>query len=202
MRRFLKFIRAGLLSSVLALASVASAFAVGSTAVQNTWMCAPNPAVNANASRAVGGTNSQVPSGTLYILNSQGCGLITSTDEGYFRSQGYTQTVNQFTLHWTSAALSLTTGQIGFYLPAGAIIEGIVVQETAGNAITGGLDIGITSTGADIASALAVAGNSTVSVITPLAQVFSRTAATPIYFTGHTAGNGAVIAVTLIYSYW
>lgn len=59
--------------------------------------------------------------------------------------------------------LDLTvTGNTSFTLPKGYQIKSIVVKETAGNALTGGLDIGFSTNGVEVVSGMAVAGNTTV----------------------------------------
>jgi len=54
------------------------------------------------------------------------------------------------------------TGDTSFTLPKGYQIKSIIVKETAGNALTGGLDVGTTNGGVEVVSAMAVGANSTV----------------------------------------
>jgi len=96
-------------------------------------------------------------------------------------------------------------------LPAGAFIVGIIVQETSGNAVTGGLDVGIAgSSDATIVSAFAVAANALVAIpaASILKNVFAATSvsvgvpkAQQIFFNAHTNWtDGATINVTILYS--
>lgn len=54
------------------------------------------------------------------------------------------------------------TGNGSFTLPMGYKIKSIIVKETAGNALTGGLDVGLTANGVEVVSGMAVAGSATV----------------------------------------
>jgi hypothetical protein len=83
-------------------------------------------------------------------------------------------------------------------MPANAVLRAIYVQNTTANAVTGGIDIGTTSGGTDVASAVAVAGNALV-VIAPSNGYFSATANQLLYITAHTAWNSAVLNIRFIY---
>lgn len=54
------------------------------------------------------------------------------------------------------------TGNGSFTLPMGHKIKSIIVKETAGNALTGGLDVGLSTNGVEVVSGMAVAGSATV----------------------------------------
>lgn len=59
--------------------------------------------------------------------------------------------------------LDLTvTGNTSFTLPKGYQIKSIVVKEIAGNALTGGLDVGFSTNGIEVVSGMAVAGSAAV----------------------------------------
>lgn len=68
-------------------------------------------------------------------------------------------------------------------IPKGHSILQIVVHNTTGNAVTGGIKIGTSIGGADVVSALAVAENSlfVISDAHMLKSIFSLTEDTPIY---------------------
>lgn len=86
-------------------------------------------------------------------------------------------------------------------LPIGAIIQQIFINETAGNAITGGIKIGTTSGATDVAIAIAVGANSIqiVSSATILKQVFSTTLTQTLFFQTVTLWNSASVNVEILY---
>ena len=79
-----------------------------------------------------------------------------------------------------------------FTVPAGYKITSIIVKETAGNSITGGLDVGLADGDEDVVSAEAVAGSATVDC-TLVQTFFSTTDDDVIYVNDHTDWNSAVI---------
>jgi hypothetical protein len=82
-------------------------------------------------------------------------------------------------------------------IPKGYAIEQIVINETGGNAITGGLKIGTTSGATDVVVALAV-GASSLQVIldaTLLKRVFSFSADQTLFLQAVAAWNSASIDV-------
>lgn len=84
-------------------------------------------------------------------------------------------------------------------IPPGYAIESIFIEETAGAAITGGLDIGTAAAGAQVASAVAVGASSLQKVADSalLKSLFSVLVSQNIFFTAHTAWNGASINVQI-----
>lgn len=92
------------------------------------------------------------------------------------------------------------SGNDSFILPQGAHILAISISETAGNAITGGLDIGTTAAAADVVSAVAVAGSASFAVANAaiLKNIFPT--AQTLFFTAHTGWNSAVINLNIIYA--
>lgn len=93
--------------------------------------------------------------------------------------------------------LSSSTGSIT--LPQNAKILLFDITETAGNAITGGLDVGTTVHGTDIISAVAVGASS--QFVVPDAALLKRIFSGPqqLFFSAHTSWNGALITVNIIY---
>lgn len=85
--------------------------------------------------------------------------------------------------------------------PANAIIDDIVIQETAGNAITGGVRIGTTNGGTDVAVAIAVSALSlqVVPDALILSNVFSTSATQTLFVQAVTLWNGAVINLEILY---
>jgi hypothetical protein len=108
-------------------------------------------------------------SGGSYNLNAQGCAPISlaNSDAAYFQSQGYTPGPNLFSLIQQTITVSTTATTSTITLPANAYIAGIVLQETAGNAVTGGVDIGNATSATAYASAVTLGANALVAVATP-----------------------------------
>jgi len=78
-------------------------------------------------------------------------------------------------------------------IPAGYMIESIVLKSNNANAITGGLNIGTTDGGAEVLAAQAVAGNSIFKVAPAdlLKSVFSTTVDQVLYIQAETEWNSA-----------
>lgn len=167
------------------------------------FLCSPTNDVVGSGARTIGGSTSSVPSGTLYVLNGQGCGFIAQQDVGYFQSLGFTGGQNFFTVSLTALTANSTTSNSPS-IPPGTYIHNIVIQETAGHAITGGVDIGTTAGATDIVSAVAC-GASCLIAITDSAlskRLFSTTAAQQIFFTCHSACNSGSLNISILYSYF
>lgn len=96
--------------------------------------------------------------------------------------------------------LGITADNSQLMLPQDAHILMVSLRETAGNAITGGIDIGTTVAGTDVASAVAVAGNAYKAILDAalLKRVF--TTAQQLFITAHTSWNGASLNVNIIYA--
>lgn len=93
-----------------------------------------------------------------------------------------------------------TTVDTSFVIPAGYAIDDWIIENTTANAVTGGLDIGTTDTGVDVASAFAV-GASFIGFITAAAllkKYFSRTVNTTIFVVAHTSWNSASLTHTVM----
>ncbi len=194
------------------LAALALAALLGSAlpAFAGAELCAPTATSAAAGPRTIGGTGSKVPSSAIYSLNSAGCAWVTQQDLAFFLSQGFTYGANLFSVSVTGIAAQTTTSNSPI-LPAYAKIQGIVVQETAGQAVTGGLDIGIAgSSDQTIVAAFAVPASSILNIPTAsiLRQVFGAAGATTgtpsaqqIFFNAHTNWtDAATINVTILYS--
>jgi hypothetical protein len=97
--------------------------------------------------------------------------------------------------------LGITANNSTIYIPATAHILLFDITETAGNAITGGLDVGTTLNGADIISALAVTA-SAAAFAAPDAALLKRIFPTrqQLFIAAHTNWNGASINVNIIYA--
>lgn len=85
------------------------------------------------------------------------------------------------------------TGNTTVSIPAGNIIQDLVIQNTTGNAVTGGIKIGTTNGGTDVVLALAVGANSLQTVLDAalLKRVFSMSGATTLYIQTVTLWNSS-----------
>lgn len=168
-------------------------------------LCAPQLADTA-AARTIGGTSSQIPSGTIYTLNGQGCTIAAQGDIGWFLSQGFSPGPPfGANVLFTSGVLTGTTSvQVGT-IPPSTYIQHIIINNLTANAITGGLTFGTAASGTQIAStALACGANCLVfepdaSIV---GRVFSTTAATPVFTQAVTAWNNANVTITVVYGYF
>lgn len=93
--------------------------------------------------------------------------------------------------------LSAKTSAFTYVVPSGHYIQYLMVNETAGNSITGGLKVGTTSGGVDVVIALTVAGSSLQIVpdATLLKRLFSTSASQTLFFDAVTLWNSASIDV-------
>lgn len=198
-----------MMTAALICAASAIAFLSPEAAHAGQVMCASPQSAGAQA-RTIGGSLSSVPSKTIYTLNADGCAGIAQADVGYFRSQGYFPGTNYFSISAVGITAQSTTSNSPI-LPAGAFINGIVIQETAGHAVTGGLDIGTAgSSSATIVSAYTCAANCLVGV--PPASILLFTfgatsttsgvpAAQQVFLNAHTNWtDGATVNLTIFYS--
>jgi hypothetical protein len=169
----------------------------------NEYLCAPRPV----AATSPGRVTNPGTSGGSYVLNGQGCAVISesNSDAAYFKSQGYTQGPNLFSIVFSTGVLTGTTPvQVTPALPPGTAIRDIYVNNTTSNAVTGGVDIGTTSGAADVVSALTCAASCLTFVADSalLKRVFSLTAQQALFVLGHTAGNSSNLTLTITYSYF
>lgn len=169
-----------------------------------TVLCAPQLADTA-AARTIGGTNSQIPSQTLYTLNGQGCTLAQQGDVGWFLSQGFSAgpPFGANVLFTTGVLSGTTSVQIGV-LPASTYVQHIIVNNLTANAVTGGIAFGSTSGAADIVTALACGANCLAFTLDSALskRVFSTTAQQAIFATAVTAWNNANVTITVVYGYF
>lgn len=202
MKMFRNLILAGLALALCATLSIHQAEA------KSLVLCRPDPA--GTAAGPVRVTNPGT-SGGSYVLNAQGCAVINTanSDAAYFLSQGYTQGPNLFSLVQTGITASTTSTTSTITLPPGAMIVGIVINETAGNAITGGVNIGNATSATAYASAVTVGASALVAVAdSALTRVYPATA-TAGAFTGAkvliacaSACNSGSLDVTIFYAFF
>ena len=181
---------------LLSLALAALGFAVFSDApayAANAWMC--QPLSNSTGPKRVVNPNTS----TSYSTDGRGCGLIAAADVGYFSSQGWYQ--DPRTLIGNQVIANTNIGN----LPPNAYIDAIIIQETSGQAVTGGVDIGTASTGQQIVAAYTCGASCLVTVTDALIvkRAFSSTAPTAVWVQAHTNfTDGPAINVTIHYSFF
>lgn len=98
-----------------------------------------------------------------------------------------------------TVSLSGQTSNGTLSIPAGYQIISVVIRNTTGNAITGGLRIGTTGGAVDVVVALAVAGSALQAVAdaTLLKRVFSASVAQILFLEAVTLWNGASLNTTV-----
>lgn len=180
-----------------------AAHAAASSQTTHAFLCAPAPAVGQAGPRRVVNPNTS----TAYQLNGDGCAVIASADIGWALSQGFYYGPSIFTLQTTGVTSSGTTAvSTGLTLPAYGYILAIVLCETAGNAVTGGLNIGDSGSATRFGSAVALGANACVSVPdSGNARLFVSSGvptADTILLAAATSWNSASVNVTVLYSYY
>jgi hypothetical protein len=197
--------RALLIAALLLLpfsAPFAPANAAATTQTTHAYLCAPQSAGTANSGRRV--VNTSTTANTAYVLGGNGCAVFAAADIGFFLSQGFTYGPNMFVLQTQAVTASQTTPTIT--LPAYGFIQYIILEETAGNAVTGGVDIGDSGSATRFASAVALGANATVIVAdSALTRLFSNSgvpASDGMLFVCHTSCNSASINISVIYGYY
>jgi hypothetical protein len=179
--------------------------AAASLQVTHSFLCAPEVSVGTAGPRLIVNTSSSASPQPSYQTNSQGCALVASADVGFFLSQGYTFGTNEG-VQIQNAITANTTGTTStIILPPYGFIKYIVVEETAGNAVTGGINVGDSGSATRFSSALAVAANSNT-VIVPTALTGSANTGVPaadtVLIAAVTAFNSASLNVTVIFGYF
>ena len=203
MKRFLKL----LLAAALALAPVSVpihvAHAAASSQLTHAFLCAQEPASAASGPRRV----VNPVTNAAYVLNNAGCALINGADIGYMLSQGFTYGPAVLSMQATAITSSSTTAvSTTLTLPAYGYIVGIVLCETAGNAVTGGLNVGDAGSATRYGSAVALGANACVSVPdSGNARLFVSSGvptASTILLAAATSWNSASVNITVLYSYF
>lgn len=193
-----------LLTALFAAALALAVLAPAPVSASSQIMCQGDVSGASTGSRVVVNTSSTAATQPSYTLNSQGCALIAQADVGFFLSIGFTQPGPLVSSIFTTGVLTGTTAVQMPSLPPSAYIREIIVQNTTANAVTGGVDIGTTSGGADVVSALTCAATCLTFVADSalLKRVFSLTAQQALFVLGHTAGNSANLTITVVYGYF
>lgn len=144
-------------------------------------------------SRAQESTTAQIHSSGEVVANVLTSGLMQQILNG--GSSGGSSVITNL------AVTAVSSSNSSLIMPSRSYIANIVIQETAGHAITGGLNIGTSSNGSQIFSGLSVGANSLQSINAgSLAQtIFSVSSTQTIYLNAASSWNGASINVTLAY---
>jgi hypothetical protein len=177
------------------------ALAAASTQTLHAFMCAPEPAVGSAGPRFV--TNPSTSNGVQ--LNSAGCGVFLNADVQYWQSQGFTFGAATQVAQAIGVTSSGTTAVTAFTLPAYAQIVSVVLEETAGVAVSGGLNIGNTGSATALGSAVALSGNATVTVADAAmnaGRIYAPSGvptATPVTLAAVTAWGASVVNISVIY---
>ena len=205
MKRFLRLA----LAAALALAPIAvptnDVRAAASLQVLHVWLCAPESPVGPSGPRQVVNTSSTASPQPSYGLNSSGCALFANADVGFFLSQGYTVGVNEGVVQQNAITANQTGTTSTLVLPAYAFVKYIIVEETAGNAITGGVNVGDSGSATRFLSGTAVGANANVVVVPTNLNGSSSTGiptADTILVVAATSFNSASVNVSVIYGYY
>jgi hypothetical protein len=150
-------------------------------------------------------TSSTASPQPAYTLNAQGCALIANADVGFFLSQGYTVGVNEGVLQQNAITANTTSGTSTITLPAYGFVKYIVIEETAGNAVTGGINVGDSGSATRFTSATAVGANANV-IVVPTNLNGSSSTGVPtgdiVLVVCHTACNSGSINISVIFGYY
>ena len=179
------------------------ASAAASTQTLHAMLCAPEPSGGSTGPRQVTNPNT----GASYGLNSAGCGIVAQADVGFFLTQGYTFGANTNVATGVGITGSGTASvSTGITLPPYAQIIAVVLEETAGNAVTGGLNISNAGGATGIGSAIALGANATVTMSDAqlnAGRIYSPAgvpSATPVNLAAVTSWNSAVVNISIVYS--
>ena len=205
-RRILSLLCALALAALPVALPVEPAHAAATSQTTHAFLCAARPSVGTSGPRRVVNTSSTASPQPSYLLNNQGCALIAAADIGFFLSQGYTYGPSLFVLQQTAITASTTASTSTITLPAYAYIVGVVLTETAGNSITGGVDIGNATSATAYASAVTLGANADVAVadsaLTRVYPASGNPVAEQVLVACHTACNSGSINITILYTYY
>jgi hypothetical protein len=163
MKRFAKL----LLASAIALAPMApiDVQAAASTQVTHVYLCAPEPSVGTAGPRRVVNTSSTASPQPAYQLNGLGCALFANPDVGFFLSQGFFISPAETVIQQNAITANTTGTTSTLVIPPYAFVKYIVIEETGGGSITGGLNVGDSGSATRFTSATAVSANLNVVVV-------------------------------------
>jgi hypothetical protein len=155
------------LAAALALAPLAPipVNAAASTQVTHIYLCAPEPSVGTAGPRRVVNTASTATPQPAYQLNALGCALFANPDVGFFLSQGFFISPAETVIQQNAITANTTGTTSTLLIPSYAFVKYIVIEETGGGSITGGLNVGDSGSATRFLSATAVSANLNVVVV-------------------------------------
>jgi hypothetical protein len=196
------------LASVMALAPMAPIplNAAASLQVTHVVLCSPEVAVGTSGPRRVVNSASTASPQPSYTLNSQGCAVIANPDVGFFLSQGFTVGINEGVTQQNAITANTTGTTSTLVLPPYAFVKYIVIEETGGGSITGGLNVGDSGSATRFLSATTVTANLNVVVVptnlTGSANTGVPTADTVLIAAVTGFAGGASLNVSVIFGYF
>lgn len=206
MTRFAKALLAAVALLAATIGPIERAYSAATTQTLHAMLCAPEPSVGTAGPRVVVNTSSTASPQPSYALNAAGCAVFANADIGFFLSQGFTYGPSTFVAQGIGITGSGTASvSTGITLPAYAQIISVVLEETAGNAVTGGLNISNAGGATGIASAVALAANATVTVADSAlnaGRIYSPVGVptgTAVNLAAVTSWNSAVVNISIIY---
>ena len=205
MKRLLKLLLISALAILPAIVPAQRAEAAASLQVLHQFLCAPDVAVGPQGPRLVVNTSSTASPQPSYQLNAVGCALFASADVGFFLSQGFTVGTNEGVIQQIAITANTTGTTSTLVLPAYAFIKYIVIEETAGNAVTGGVNVGDSGSATRFTSAATTGANANVVVVPTNLNGSSSTGiptADTILVAAQTGFNSASLNVSIIYGYY
>jgi hypothetical protein len=179
--------------------------AAASLQVTHATLCSPDIAGGVQGPRRVVNTSSTASPQPSYQLNAQGCALIASPDIGFFLSQGFTVGASEGVIQQNAITANQTGTTSTLVLPAYAFVKYIVIEETAGNAVTGGVNVGDSGSATRFLSGTAVGANANVVVVPTNLTGSSNTGiptADTILVVAATSFNSASLNVSVIFGYF
>lgn len=183
-----------LLAAACAISLLAVAPVVPTQAAQLS-MCSPTASGTSPGPRRFTAPGS----GTVYSLDNRGCTRSSIADLPDFQAAGF---VPQTNLRSTAATF-LAAGTM--ILPAGVYIDRIVLQETSGATVTGGVKIGTTAGGTEVVAGMGC--TSTCLAWIPDAsistRIFANTAPTTLFIGSvGTFPVGPSLNVTVVFGFY
>lgn len=97
--------------------------------------------------------------------------------------------------------LTAVTANTSFVLPANSFIQQVLIQNNTANAVTGGVILGTSSAGLDVATAVAVGANAVTFIpqAVMLKSWFSTSATQTVWISTATLWNSASLTVLIVY---
>lgn len=188
----------------LAVAALAALYQPAPVHAAGAYMCAPESAGTAPGPRRVVNTSSTAATQPSYSLNGAGCAFIAQADVGFFQSQGFTFGLDGGVIIYTTGVATSTTNFAIGRLPANAYIATVIYDNAVAAAVTGGITLGTTAGGTDIATATTCGAGCLAQATDAqlVKRAWSKTAQTTINMAAATDWNSANVTVTVIWRYF